>query len=197
MRSVHLVSPSMTHIAEVLLLSQGFSDSHTLGRNLVSLMEHLHNQVGVIFANVYGDHCCPDIQPSWPSCSFFNSSPQLVVDATLVYTNWKRLYLKLPTISEMASTQLALRMTVPHWNMQPFHIVLYNCTQVEFYHKMRTSYKTLSRVISLPHTKYLMDQTRHLGRMASLQYWWRLCSLSWVTDTCSACLHWWKRYVPK
>lgn len=52
MRSVHLVSPSMTHIAEVLLLSHGFSDGHTLGRNLVNLMEHLNTQVGVIFTNV-------------------------------------------------------------------------------------------------------------------------------------------------
>ena len=88
MRSVRLVSPSMTHIAEVLLLSHGFSDGHTLGRKIVSLMEHLNSQVSLVSTKVcMVYHCHTDIQPSCFSCSFFTSSPQLVVDATLVYTN--------------------------------------------------------------------------------------------------------------
>ena len=87
LRSVHLVSPSMTHIAEVLLLSHGFSDSHTLGKKIVSLMEHLNSQVSFSFHKSLVYHCHTDIQTSCFSCSFITSSPQLAVDATLVYTN--------------------------------------------------------------------------------------------------------------
>ena len=62
MRSVRLVSPSMTHIAEVLLLSHGFSDSHTLGRKIVSLMEHLNSQVSLVSTKVcMVYHCHTDI----------------------------------------------------------------------------------------------------------------------------------------
>ena len=63
-------------------------------------MEHLNSQVSFSFHKSLVYHCHTDIQISCFS-SFITSSPQLVVDVTLVYTNWKRLQLKLPTISEM------------------------------------------------------------------------------------------------
>ena len=77
LRPVHLVSPSMACVAEVLLLSCGFSDSHALGRGLNSLMEHLESQVdanlgadfNTLLATVPGAHDLPMVVNAHSSCA--------------------------------------------------------------------------------------------------------------------------------
>ena len=54
LRPIHLLTPDMQYVTEVLLMGKGFSEAYSLGRKLTSFMDHLENQVAI--ATSYMDH---------------------------------------------------------------------------------------------------------------------------------------------